>query len=115
MFDFTKIKKIHSVKDNDKRMRINYILGEIQKTHWTKDFIQNIKRNSKNSRIRKQETIKKNRPKTPTDIKEYKQMSNKHIKKKLHVTCYQKCEFETAMTTLCTNQNGQTQNTNNKM
>ena len=61
--------------------------------------------------------LKKNRPKTPTDIKDYKQMSNKQTNKQKSFTwcVIREMWIETAMTTLCTNQNGQTQNTNNKM
>ena len=57
VLDFIKIKKIDSVKDNDKRMRSQIICWEkIQQIHWTKDFYPKYKRNSKNSRIRKQMT-----------------------------------------------------------
>lgn len=39
--------------------------------------------------------LKKNRPKTPTDIKEYKQMSNKQTKKKAsHDVLSGKCELK---------------------
>ena len=50
-------KKNYSVKDNDKRIRTQIICWEkIQQIHWTKDFYPKYKRNSKNSRIRKQMT-----------------------------------------------------------
>ena len=52
-----KTEKIHSVKDHDKRIRNQIICWEkIQQTHWRKDFYPKYKRNSKNSRIRKQMT-----------------------------------------------------------
>ena len=52
-----KIKNFQSVKDNEKRIRSQIIFWEkIQQTHWTKDFYPKYKRNSKNSRIRKQMT-----------------------------------------------------------
>lgn len=54
VFDFTKIKRFTLWKTTTKNEKSNYILGEIQKTHWTKDFSPKYKRNSKNSRIRKQ-------------------------------------------------------------
>lgn len=44
VFDFIKIKKIHSVKDNDKRMRSQIIYWEKYKRHiGQRTFIQNIK------------------------------------------------------------------------